>query len=114
MRKLLTILPSVVSLLSLALIEVGKATAGQPPGFAEYWGSHPSDNSVIYSNGTYMYPCMGRHCEVNDIEWVYGGKAFVVRGGIIKTEHGDYYCSPRLLPERSRSYKCTSKGFLIR
>ena len=80
-------------------------------GFTEYWGSHPGDNVVMYRDGIYMYPCMGRHCEAGQIKWIYGGKALLVRKGVLRTGEGDYYCHPSLIGRKDVYQKCTQYGF---
>lgn len=80
-------------------------------GFTEYWGSYPGDNVIMYRDGIYMYPCMGRYCEAGQIEWIYGGKALPVRKGVFRTVAGDYYCHPSLLRRKDVYQKCTKYGF---
>jgi hypothetical protein len=90
---------------------VGSAYAQDLRGFTEYWGGHPGDNVVMYRDGIYMYPCMGRYCEEGQIEWIYGGKALLVRKGVLRTGAGDYYCHPSLLGRKGVYQKCTQYGF---
>jgi hypothetical protein len=110
-RSLLGSALNLVLLISFSIGSAGKVVAQDPKGFSEYWGAHPSDDIIMYKDGVYMHPCIGRHCEIGNINWIYGGTAYVVNKGVLRTEHGVYYCHPGLLTRKNISQQCTKNGF---
>jgi hypothetical protein len=87
------------------------ASAQSLAGFEEYWQSYPGDNVIMFKDGIYLYPCMGRQCESLPHQWIYGGKALRIGPSIIQTDDGNYYCRLNILKSKKGYSKCTRQGF---